>query len=249
MASDRITVSVVSHRQGGLVRNLLADLQQHCARAVTVILTVNVDEELPFQAGDFGFPLRVKRNPEPKGFGANHNAAFGIAETDYFCVLNPDIRLRDNPFPRLLEALQDRHVGVVAPKIVNAQEVTEDSARRFPTLSSLAKKALGLARRLDYEVGDSPFHPDWVAGMFMLLRADAFRRVGGFDERYFLYYEDVDLCARLRRAGYDIRVEPAVRVVHDARRDSRRNVRYMARHLSSIFRYFLTGPRNLPPLS
>jgi GT2 family glycosyltransferase len=84
--------------------------------------------------------------------------------------------------------------------------------------------------------------------MFMLFRSAAFRKVGGFDERYFLYYEDVDLCARLRRAGYDIRVEAAVRVVHDARRDSRRSVRYMAWHLSSILRYFLTRPRNLPPL-
>jgi len=79
--------------------------------------------------------------------------------------------------------------------------------------------------------------------MFMLLRRDAFAAVGGFDARYHLYYEDVDLCARLRLAGYDIRLVPSASVVHLARRQSRRDIRYLLWHLRSMTRYILSGTR------
>ena len=78
---------------------------------------------------------------------------------------------------------------------------------------------------------------DWLAGMFMLFRSDAYRTVGGFDEAYFLYYEDVDLCHRLRASGASVMFEPGAEVVHDARRASRRNPRLAMHHLAGIFRF------------
>jgi N-acetylglucosaminyl-diphospho-decaprenol L-rhamnosyltransferase len=76
--------------------------------------------------------------------------------------------------------------------------------------------------------------------MFMLFRSDAFRQVGGFDERYFLYYEDVDICRRLRAGGHGIVFEPRAEVIHDARRASRRRLRQALHHLRSAIR-FLAG--------
>ena len=73
----------------------------------------------------------------------------------------------------------------------------------------------------------------------MFFPASAFRAVGGFDSRFFLYYEDVDLCARLRLAGFDIQVVTTAQVIHDARRDSHRRLRYFAFHVTSIWRYFM----------
>jgi hypothetical protein len=161
-------------------------------------------------------------------------------------VLNPDIRLAANPFPALIGELErpGTVAGVVAPRIVDPSGRTEDSARRFPTLRGLVVKALGRASVLDYPIGSSPFSPDWIAGMFMLFRHDAFRAVAGFDERYFLYYEDVDICARLRAAGYDVRLVPAVSAVHDARRASRSDWRHRAWHLQSVLRYLCTTGRS-----
>jgi GT2 family glycosyltransferase len=74
--------------------------------------------------------------------------------------------------------------------------------------------------------------------MFMLLDSKAFRTLGGFDERFFLYYEDVDLCCRIRLAGCSLTICPAVNVVHDARRASHRNLRFMKWHLASMIRFF-----------
>jgi hypothetical protein len=233
-----VSISIVSHRHGPLVHDLLRDIERCCTEA-EVLLTVNVEEVLTFDSTSFAFPLRIIRNSSAKGFGANHNAAFAHAAGKYFCVLNPDIRLNTNPFPILIEALADEKVGVAAPRITSPSGETEDSARRFPTLWVIARKALTGAQHHDYEVANAPLRPEWVAGMFMLFRSEVFRRLGGFDERYFLYYEDVDLCRRLRRRGYDVRLVPSVSAVHDARRQSRRSLYHLRWHLASMLRFFL----------
>jgi GT2 family glycosyltransferase len=236
------SVSVVSHRQSELVRNLFADLAEHCASAIEVVLTLNVPETLAFDPAGFGFPVRVLRNAAPRGFGANHNAAFQVASHDLFCVLNPDVRLRADPFPVLTERLRDPTVGVVAPAIRSPSGTIEDSARRVPTPLSILRKALMGARGPDYEIGAADLYPDWLAGMFMLFRRETFAALGGFDERYFLYYEDVDLCARLALAGKRAVLCPAVEAVHDARRQSHRDLRYLCWHVASLLRFFCSDP-------
>lgn len=236
MPDPAVSLSIVSHGHGPLVGDLLRDIAR-LRTAVEVLLTKNVAEPLPFDPASFGFPLRVLENPAPRGYGANQNAAFRHARGGYFCVLNPDIRFDADPFPALTRALDADGVGAVAPVVLSPAGEIEDSARRFPTLASLAKKAFARRPVLDYAVGEQPFSPDWVGGMFMLVRRAAFERAGGFDERYYLYYEDVDLCRRLRALGYDIRVAPQARVVHDARRRSRRDLRHSLWHLESMLRY------------
>ncbi|MGH8661519.1 MAG: glycosyltransferase family 2 protein [Burkholderiales bacterium] len=244
-----ITISIVSHLQAALVAGLLRDIESHCkSPPARVILTLNVEEPLGFRPDDFSFSLEIIRNPARRGFGANHNAAFRRATGRYFCVLNPDVRFSGNPFPSLLKAIADESVGAVSALVLDPEGAIEDHARRFPRVATVLRKALPGSRQDYPDLGRAARSVEWIAGMFMLFRSAVFREVGGFDERYFLYYEDVDLCARLRAAGYDIRVEPAARVVHDARRESRRNVRRMARHLISMARYLFTRPRSLPPL-
>lgn len=234
-----LSISIVSHRQIGLVQKLLADIQRYCVgTSVEVILTINVEEQIPFEASDFMFPLRIIHNLEPKGFGANHNAAFRLAGGKSFCVLNPDIGFSMNLFPVLIAQAREENAGVVAPLVTNSVGVPEDSARRFPSPLEIIRKIFGGRSAIQADTWQPISHPDWVAGMFMLFPERAFRKVGGFDERYFLYYEDVDLCARLTLAGYQIILCSMVSAVHDARRSSHRNLRYMRLHLASMLRFF-----------
>lgn len=228
---------MVSHGQSGLAGAFLEDLAGQCGTSVEVVLTQNIPEPEAFPAQGHPFPLRLIRNETPKGFGANHNAAFAQSQGRWFCVANPDIRLRGDPFPTLVAALGAERTGVVAPRVLSPAGAVEDNARRFPTLGSLMRKAITGKSEDTYPAADSPFAADWVAGMFMVFDRVAFARVGGFDERFFLYYEDVDICARLRQAGYGVRVEPRATVIHDARRQSRRDLRYARRHLASMGRY------------
>ena len=96
-------------------------------------------------------------------------------------------------------------------------------------------------RALDYEWQGRSQAVDWVAGMFVMFRREAFAQVQGFDDqRFFMYFEDVDICRRLKGLGWDVRVQPAVRVVHDAQRASARQLKHLWWHLTSAARY-LTG--------
>lgn len=238
-----LSVSIVSHRQAALAANLLKDLERCHAVPLEVILTLNVPETLPFDPADLSFPVKIVHNAQRKGFGANHNAAFEAARGDYFCVLNPDIRIPRDPYPGLVQHLSGEDVGIVAPAVVNPAGALEDSARRFPTMWTLIRKACAGGTQVDYPVADAVMEPDWVAGMFLLFRSSVFRRMKGFDEGYFLYYEDVDLCLRLRAADYRVLWVPDVPVVHDARRESRRNLRYLSWHVRSVLRYLLVTRR------
>ncbi len=134
-----IVLSVVSHGQGQLVSQLPQDLRTHCRMTgLRVILTLNIEENLPFNAVDFPFDIQIIGNVERQGFAANHNAAFKQARGEYFCVTNPDIRLSEDPFPTLISALADPGIGVAGPLVMGSGGQIEDSARRFPTPLSIA---------------------------------------------------------------------------------------------------------------
>lgn len=235
----KFSISIVSHRQAQLVLSLLDDIQQYCAGvSIEIILTLNVEEQILFNTSSYDFSVRIIRNQIPKGFGANHNAAFRLATGNFFCVLNPDIRFTNNPWPALMACASEVGVGLIAPCVVNSDGIREDSARKFPSMSEIVKKVFG-GKSVLHDDGCQPIsNPDWVAGMFMFIPRDAFQEIGGFDEHFFLYYEDVDLCARLTLAGYRILLCSTVSVVHDARRSSRKKLRYMYWHFASAIRYF-----------
>lgn len=243
LSAKDITLSVVSHAQNALVNQLLEDVQRVCADRVSLVVTENVPDSVPIST-----PLPFERvlNEHIKGFGANHNAAFIRCRTPYFCVCNPDIRLQTNPFPLLLDSLQDERVAVAAPLVRDPAGKIEDSARRFPTALSLLKKLFVDRREPDYPTDRGSQEVDWVAGMFMLFRREAFQAVKGFDEAYFLYYEDVDICDRLQKNGKKVIFSPSVEVVHDARRASRRDPLLAFHHLGSVLRFLGRRGRSSP---
>jgi N-acetylglucosaminyl-diphospho-decaprenol L-rhamnosyltransferase len=234
-----ISISIVSHGQINLIDSLLHDITRHCRMlSVEIILTLNLDEELPFSVETFPFPINVIRNPLPQGFGVNQNQAFRQASGQFFCVLNPDIRLNDDPFPALLECLRDPTFGVVSPVVVNEFGELEDCARRFPTPLIILCKAFGRCKGSDYVIDEKTIFPEWVAGMFVLFPARIFEQLNGFDEKYFLYYEDVDICARLQLKGYQVAMCTETKVIHQAQRSSHHSLPYFKWHFMSMMRFF-----------
>lgn len=228
-----VSVSIVSHGHGALVLALLSDLGRLDPPSVgEVILTLNVPEDEPFEPPPMPVPLRVVRNASPRGFGANHNLAFALARGAWFAILNPDLRLDTDPFECLLGAFETPEVAIAGPRIVDPAGRVAASARRLYTPLEIGARLVRPARAVA--------SPDWIAGMFMLARADAFAAVGGFDERYFLYIEDVDLCTRLRAAGWRVVFIPEVTAIHDARFASHRSLRHLAWHVTGMLRYWRT---------
>lgn len=236
-----ISISVVSHGQMALVADLMAGLASCCAHSrIELILTLNMEEPIPLDLDSFPYPVLLVRNHTPQGFGANQNRAFARASGRYFCVINPDIQIDSNPFPALLRCLSSASIGIVAPLVMAANGELEVTARRFPSPLKLFYKLIGRGWAQDYPIGAELICPDWVGGMFMLFPVGIYERLGGFDERYFLYYEDVDICARSKLLGYRVAACPDVRVTHNARRQSHHDFKYLSLHLRSIVRFFLS---------
>jgi len=240
---NKVCVSIVSHGHGVMVARLIGQLRRF-PEVHQILVTLNIPE-------DWTLPLDERteliQNTSPAGFGENHNRAYRRCTQPFFCVLNPDVELPENPFPGLIETLGQRHADIIAPIVKNPEGKIEDSIRHFPSLTSLLRKAIGTSDgRYHIEAGSPVIAPDWVAGMFMLFRSDAFAQLGGFDTDFFLYYEDVDICLRARKAGMEILAAPSISIIHDARRDSRRRLRYLCWHLVSMFRY-LTRHRGSNP--
>lgn len=243
-----LSLSIVSHGQGALVADLLRDLQQPLDVAFELLITLNIPEDESFLAAllHSGLPVQVIRNAAPKGFGANHNAAFSRASSPYFAVVNPDVRLLDRRFQPLLDVAGQPGAGVCAPGAFLSSGSPAPIARQFPTWSSLFRKLVrrGHSPKPDYPAFTAPAAVDWVSGMFMVLPRAAFEAVQGFDERYFMYYEDADLCRRLRRVGLTCWVQPATRILHDGQYASRRNLRHLYWHVSSALRFLITNRRS-----
>ena len=251
-----ICVSVVSHGQGELVGRLLGDLAALPSGTISrVVVTVNLaDDPWPGNGTSLPASVTVIRNPAPLGFAANHNQAFVHCQEPIFAVVNPDIRLDANPFLELVRRLGDEPAcAVVAPVQVDAAGKRESFARPVPTPWNVALRRLFPATRRP-----TAQPVEWLAGAFMLWRTQAFRELGGFDDRYRLYCEDVDICLRLQLRGQRFAVVESARVIHAAQRASRASPRYLLIHLQSLvrlwlspvfWRFVLTRPRARPQVA
>ena len=237
---------------------LLCTLDALCqAHVGQVVLTVNVPEPAliaQVQARPWAFELTLLQNPQPKGFGPNHNAAFAHHKLDYFCVLNPDIDFEADPFGDLIRALTEPPdklgidlqnnplAGCSFPVQVDKAGRVQDHARQLPSPSALLARysPFGHSPFLQSLLGAQPpaqplHQPDWVNGAFMLFRTAVFKQLGGFDERYFMYCEDVDICLRLQLAGFGL-VRCDARVTHAAQRNTRVNLKHLVWHIASLLR-------------
>jgi N-acetylglucosaminyl-diphospho-decaprenol L-rhamnosyltransferase len=160
------------------------------------------------------------------GFAHGCNAGWRLGSAPFVLLLNPDARLDVRSLRTLAAALErDGRLGAAAPRIVGADGALALSQRRFPRLRSTYAQALFLHRLFpraawaDEPVSDEhayavPGEPHWVSGACVLVRRSALERLNGLDAGFFLYCEDIDLCRRLRAAGYGIRYEPEAVAEH-----------------------------------
>lgn len=225
-------VSIVSHGHAALAQGLLDALARFSAASVArVVLTQNVPEADP-QAPPGGWPytLQIRRNVQPAGFGANHNRALAEAREPFVCILNPDVALLEaDPFTALVRAAAGAGAGCAYPCQVDAVGKVQDSERTLPTPLALWR------RRVCKQPSRADTPVEWVNGACMVLPRDVWETLGGFDERYFMYCEDVDLCLRLRLAGLAL-VRAPVRVQHVGVRASHRSWRPLGWHVRSLWR-------------
>lgn len=232
-----LTVSIVSHGHRGLIGALLDDLRAASrSLPLEVLLTENIPENLHELLPGSGPLFQIITNDKPKGFAENHNSAFRLAQGEFFCVLNPDTRITAAMLKSLCRVASERG-GIAGPIVVDPAGSCEDSARLVPTIGRLIIRRFG-DRRPDYDVPQGIVSVDWLAGMCLVMSRQLFAKLKGFDTRYWLYCEDVDICLRAHLHGAGVWWVGEARLTHDARRNSHRSIRFAMLHLTSMARLF-----------
>jgi len=234
---NSITISIVSHGHNIMINDLLNDIVA-CKNIDRIILTQNIVEneiKIPTLLNN---KIRIIKNKKPIGFGENHNNAFKLCTSEWFVILNPDVRLYNDPFISLINSTESDK-NLLAPIVINADGLIEDNVREFPTFVGLIKRILRISDGRVIINCNKLQKVDWVAGMFMLFPSSLFRNINGFDQKFYLYCEDVDICARVWEYGGMVLCNPSVKVIHDGQRLSKKNLYYFIIHCKSMIRYFL----------
>jgi N-acetylglucosaminyl-diphospho-decaprenol L-rhamnosyltransferase len=193
--------------------------------------------------------VEVHAREQNDGLSVATNEGVRRSDSPVFALLNPDVMLDDPAVVAELEGnFEDPSLGAVAPALRLPQGVLQDSARQVPTPAQLVYRRLA-GRRAGAIRSMHTTDVEWVVAAFMVVRRTAFDEVGGFDEGYRLYFEDVDFCVRLWSHGWRVRLNPQLVANHEHKAFSRKSLTSWAtrQHVRSAARFYAQHPDLLLP--
>ncbi len=250
-----LSIIIIHYGSSALTETLVTQLAALPPAPSREIIVVDNAAEIPFPAEEYA-RVRTIRLRENRGYGYACNRGADVAQGAYLLVCNNDLEMKGNTLAALTErCIEHPSVGAIGPRLHFPDGRFQLSWGNFPTLrsefferrrqrQSMGAGGGGLERR---EAASAALRTvDWVTGACMLLPRKAWDSVRGFDERYFFYFEDVDLCMRLRRQGWGVLYDPSAEVLHhgggsDPLRNPaivvsyrREQLRYYARYNSAL---------------
>lgn len=214
-----VSVSIVNTSSRELLLACLDSIERDEERRVSIEVVVldNASDDGSADAVREGFPwAEVIEQPHRAGFGANHNTVIRATRGRYVYVLNEDTVSEPGSFDRMV-AYMDAHprVGALGPGVVYPDGRHQPSAWRFPTPGAAAIGTLTLGRAgIEQSTGHVAKRVDWAMGCALLVRREALDEVGLFDERFFIYTEETDLCRRLGAVGWETHYVPEITIAH-----------------------------------
>lgn len=180
-------------------------------------------------------------NEKNGGFAYAMNQGLKYATGDLLVIMNPDVRTKGG-LTEMVSYFQSysETVGIIAPKIINANGVIQDSLRTFITPWNFVYRHLQrlLKRKNSVEELVEPSEVDWVIGAFMMTSRTIYEKVGGLDDEYFMYCEDMDWCKRMHLQGFSVVYYPQAVIEYEGTRSARRSWKYAWIFIKSLFRYW-----------
>lgn len=256
--SDKISISIVAYNCSKDVLSAIESIEKCTSSLIEKkIYVIDNSEECADESGlILGEMLREYEdveyifNGKNIGFGAAHNIAIKKAaeefKSDYHAIVNPDILLTEDTFARLMSFMdKNPDCGMVIPRILTEQGELQKAYRRELTVSDMfirmfikggfaKKRAAHTMQDMDYT---KAFVVPFAQGSFLVGRTKLLSELGGFDERYFLYLEDADLCKKVNDIS-SVMYCPDTSVIHKWEKGSHKNAKLFRLHLSSMIKYF-----------
>jgi GT2 family glycosyltransferase len=247
-----VAAVVVSHGHAAHLRELLPTLRPQ-------VDSVLVIANLPGSAAGVPDGVQVLENARPLGFAANANRGIAATRGQWVLLVNPDAVPAPDAVATLRAFAETRpRCGIAGPRMLYPDGTWQPSRRRFPTVTGTLARRTPLRlvlrpferQRGHYLLDERPSEPvpaDWMLGAFLLLRRTMLEELGGFDARFRLYGEDIDLCYRAAKAGWERWYVPAavVRHAYDRASDRRLLTRRTLWHWRGILRFVLKHPERL----
>lgn len=247
---NNISVCVVTHNNSKEILSLLKSIYENTAYVkFSVFLVDNC-------SSDNTIDLVIEKYPDVKiikaacnnGFGYSHNLVIDKIDSDFHVIINPDISFNTNVFKVLSDYLKENSdVVIVTPKILDKNGTEQCLPKMEPELKYLISGKLERffpkfsKLRSQYTMQNmylkSPFNIDFCTGCFMMIRTSIFKQINGFDDRFFMYFEDADLSKRAKKYGKII-FHPGVCVTHLWERASSKKVKFLFIHIFSMLKYF-----------
>jgi len=247
----KLSIIIINYNSSQLLKSCLNSIRENPPDSpYEVIVSDNGSQDDSLDMIKSEFPqVKLIENQENLGFSKATNKEIDASSGEYMFVLNTDIIMLDSTLNSLIDFM-DSHpeVGIVGPQLTNPDGKPQPCARPFPTRTHLMLGRRSLLIYVPYfkkksaslrTISDKPIEVDTVAGGAIMLRRKALGDVGKFDERFFLYMEDVDICRRLKQAGWKIIYNPEIKIIHHWEgTTSRYRRRSFLKHHISIYKYF-----------
>lgn len=243
-----ISITIVAFNDEEDVRNAVCSIIEHTAVAITkkIYIVDNSTQENGLKTfAEQYLEVSYRKPDENIGFGAGHNYVLSELESKYHAIVNPDIILKEDSLRILMEFMEQGEYGMSVPKMIDEHGEFQTVYRRELTLFDMGirmflsshykkRQAYHTMGEMDYS---SPFQVPFAQGSFLVIRTELFKRLRGFDTRYFMYMEDADLCRQVNQCS-SVYYCPYTTVIHKWERASYKNGKLRRIHIASMFRYF-----------
>jgi len=234
--NPKLSIIIVNYQSEKYLAKCLSSIQEKVLNMEDEIIVVNnshLEAELPSEIKSINPGKNI-------GFGAACNLGVKDAQGEILCFLNPDTEIISENIYELTQEFNNASIGIVGSKLVDEKNNTQEwiAGQEVTILSTLLNN---LGHKRDKKIWESavPVECAWVSGAAMFIRKNIFQKLGGFDEKFFMYFEDIDLCRRARQLGYRVLYFPEFAIKHFGGKswlDKKTQKRY---YRKSQRRYFL----------
>lgn len=247
MAGYTVSLSVVTYNNEECICRMLDSLYKHTKGVPFQLYIIdNCSTDNTINIVKDRNDISLIQNKKNLGFGSAHNKILDRLDSKYHVIINPDIFIDCDVIKAIADYMDiNEDIGIISPMVRYPDGSIQKLPKRHPEFKFLLSRRIPLSflkkYRDEYEMAerqaDETFDIEFASGCFMFIRTELFKRVGGFDERYFLYFEDADLSRSIRKIAR-IQYNPQFGVFHNWERGGAKNLRLFFLQVRSMFKYF-----------
>lgn len=245
-----MSLAIVSYKNKTDITECLSSLYAFVSPKDIDVYIINNSQFGDLDSLAIKFPVKIIQGRGNVGFGAGHNQVIPFLVSRYHAIVNPDIIFTENPFKEILSFMKSHEdVGCVSPIMYSSNGKMQPVYRREISLKSLFCRYMPMPFaaipyikkcKMHQTMSDvektHPFECEFIQGSFLVVKTEMFKGLQGFDERFFMYAEDADLCKRIRKT-HKVMCDPNCRIVHKWEKQSHRNLKLLNIHVQSLIKY------------